>query len=176
MNILILKAIHIIAFVVWFSGLYYLLRIIVQHAETNQSGEGEVLGKHYSSIEKRLLKNVIRPAMLITFIAGIAMLVLHSEYLKNGWMHVKLLLVFLLAGFTESHGKVVKKLSQGIAPSAKNLRMRSEIPTIFLVAIVLLAVLRNAVSMGLLMGIVFGSVLLLAIVYYLMAGSLKQKP
>ncbi len=144
------KALHIIGFVTWFAGLFYLARIFVYHVEANDKPETErnILQAQYNIMASRLYKIITNPAMMITWTFGIAMLVMNPEYLKGGWLHAKLLLVFLLSGYHGYCKGIIKKLKEG-KPTLNPFQFRlfNEIPSLFLVAIVLLAVLSRQALM-----------------------------
>ena len=102
MSILLLKSIHIIAAVAWFAGLFFLVRIFVYHRESFDMEEpkSSILGQEYGLIEGRVYKIICTPAMVITWICGLAMIGIYmgqdSQWMAvNGWLHVKLLLVIL---------------------------------------------------------------------------------
>lgn len=140
------KSLHIIGFVTWFAGLFYLARIFVYHVEANDKPEIErnILQAQYNIMASRLYKIITNPAMMITWTFGIAMLVMNPVYLKGGWLHAKLLLVFLLSGYHGYCKGIIKKLEAG-KPTLTPFQFRlfNEIPSLFLVAIVLLAVLSR---------------------------------
>ncbi|MCB0669501.1 MAG: CopD family protein [Saprospiraceae bacterium] len=178
MNLLIWKAVHIIGFVSWFAGLFYLVRLYIYHVEalSKEQPDRDILSKQFTIMEKRLFTIIVRPAMIITFVGGIAMLVLNPAYLQQGWMHIKLLLVVALAGFSEFNPMYTKFLERGIAPmSSKKMRMLNELPTIFLVAIVLLGVLKDQMSLvDLLLTIVVFTVVL-GIFFYIYTKARQKK-
>ena len=150
MDILFFKALHLIGMVAWFAGLFYLVRLFVYHAEALEKPEveREVLTHQYALMERRLLKIITRPAMIITFIGGVTLFFLNPVYIQQPWMHVKLTLVILLAGYSEGCSFMMKKLAKGQMPmTATGFRLFNEVPTLFLVAIVLLAVFRDQLSM-----------------------------
>jgi len=149
MELLSFKALHIIGFVAWFAGLFYLPRIFVYHVEALHSDTeaGATMAKQYSSMESRLFKIIMRPAMVITFIGGIGMLVVNPEYLQQGWLQVKLVLVLILAGYNDYLPRLMRKLAKGEVPmSSDRMRLFNEIPTLILVTIVLLAVFRGSLE------------------------------
>ena len=166
MTILTFKAIHLIGMVAWFAGMFYLVRLFVYHAEAFDRPEAEraVLLPQYELMEKRLLKIITRPAMWLTFIAGGTLLYLNPGYLKLPWMHIKLTLVILLAGYSDYCGVIIKKLAKGQIPmSSHRFRLYNEVPTVILVAVILLATLRDLMSPLTLLGILVGLVILLVI-------------
>ena len=164
MDILSFKALHLVGMVAWFVGVFYLVRLFVYHAEafSKQDPEKEILTSQYALMERRLYKIITNPAMIVTFIGGFAMLAINPEYLKQPWMHVKLTLVILLAGYTGACGSMMKKLAKGALPmSSFRFRLFNEVPSLFLVAIVLLAVFRDRLSILLLLGILLGLIVVL---------------
>lgn len=178
MDILSLKAIHIIGFVAWFAGLFYLVRLFVYHAEAlgKPDPERSILSSQYSKMERRLFSIIVRPAMIITLVAGIAMLVLYKGYLQLGWMHIKLTLVVLLAAYSERCSSQIKRLARGETPmSAKRFRIYNEVPTIFLIAIVILAVFKNQLSLIALLGTIIGSILVIGLFFFIYSKQRQKK-
>ncbi|MBK8505798.1 MAG: protoporphyrinogen oxidase HemJ [Saprospiraceae bacterium] len=178
MILLISKAIHFIGFVAWFAGLFYLVRLYIYHVEAlgKEQPDRSILSTQFSIMEKRLFTIIVRPAMIITFIGGIAMLIINPVYLEQGWMHFKLLLVIVLAGFSERSQRYIKKLEQGIAPmSSSRFRMINEFPTLLLVAIVLLAVLKNQMTLIELLLTMVVFTLVLGIFFYLYSKARQKK-
>ncbi len=140
------KALHIVGFVSWFAGLFYLARIFVYHVEANdrETTERNVLQAQYKIMAARLYRIITNPAMMITWTFGIAMLLMNPEYLKGGWMHIKLTLVVLLTGYHHYCKRIIKRLEGGnLEMNPFQLRLFNEIPSLFLLAIVLLAVLTQ---------------------------------
>jgi len=151
------KAIHIIGFVAWFAGLFYLVRMFVYHVEAKdltQPSSG-ILQKQFSRMEWRVYKIICNPAMMITWTFGIVMLVLGilrpelPNYLTDlemirsgsGWMHAKLLLIVLLTAYHLWCKRIAKQLEAGKIPFTDfQFRLLNEVPTLFLVVISFLAV------------------------------------
>lgn len=150
---LLLKSLHLVAMVAWFAGLFYLVRLFVYHVEAFQKPalEQQTLVKQYSIMEDRLYRIICRPAMLLTWVFGVSMIIHNGwDWLsENYWLHFKLLLVFLLSGYTEYNGKIVSRLAKGEAVmSSDKFRLFNEVPTIFLLTIILLAVFKNMLDFG----------------------------
>lgn len=167
------KVFHIIGFVSWFAGLFYLVRIFVYHREAfdKPSHEREVLVPQFQLMEQRVYRIILTPAMMITWICGIAMLHINGgEWFKaNSWMHVKLLLLVLLSGYHGYCGKLIKRLkAEKVSLNSYQYRLLNELPTLFLLAIVMLAVFRNTLSAFTYIGVVigFGVLLFLAVNMY----------
>lgn len=154
--LLLLKALHVVGFVSWFAGQFYLVRIFVNHAEAFDKPEAErsVLAPYFTGMEWRVYKVILTPAMGITWLAGLGMLALGlwSDSAPNyfdmgtpGWMHLKLFLLILLSGYHGWCKTVIPKLEQGSSPyTAWQFRLLNEVPTLFLVAIAFTAVLGKA--------------------------------
>ena len=135
-----LKALHLIAMVAWFAGLFYIFRIFVYHAENATHAEMVAV---FKVMARRLDRIIMTPAMLATFAFGLAMLVVNPAFLRAPWLLAKLGLVLALAGY---HGYIrhVRRrfAADDVYLTPRQCRMRNEVPTLFLIAIVLLAVLR----------------------------------
>lgn len=149
--ILYFKAFHIIGFVAWFAGLFYLVRMFVYYREAidKPSPEKEIMTKQFNLMQWRVYKIICNPAMVITWICGLAMLYIYGiDWLQaNPWMHIKLTLLVLLTGYHHYCKKIIKKLENGTATfTSFQYRLLNELPTLFLFSIVLLAVLRNSLN------------------------------
>lgn len=142
--ILILKALHVIGFVSWFAGLFYLVRLFVYDVEANDKPEPEksILKSAFNAMQWRVYKIICNPAMMITLTAGFAMIALNPAYMKLGWMHLKLGLILLLLGYHIYTKRIIKKLEAGESVmSPFQLRLFNEVPSLFLAAIAFTAVL-----------------------------------
>ncbi len=151
---LILKALHVIGFVAWFAGLFYLVRMFVYHVEAQgkPKAERDVLVPQFELMQSRVYKIITNPSMMITWTAGLAMLgigftsyapnYLASEGGTPGWMHLKLTLLVLLLVYHLWCKRAMKKLENGENKySAWQFRLANELPTVFLITIVLVATL-----------------------------------
>jgi putative membrane protein len=133
-----LKAIHVIAVVTWFAGLFYLPRLFVYHTDAADS----ISITRFELMERRLFAlTTIGGTLSVLF--GVAMLIAAPGYLKMGWLHVKLALVLLLIGYHAYCGLLMRQFAQGHnRHSAKWYRAFNEAPSLLLVAIVILAVVK----------------------------------
>jgi len=135
-----IKALHLISVMSWMAGLLYLPRLYVYHADTDICS---VRAETFKVMERRLLKAIMNPAMIATFGFGIWMLFLNPVLLGEGWMHVKILAVLLMAGCHGMFSKMRKKLENDEKPlSSKAYRVWNEAPTILMIVIVVLAVAK----------------------------------
>ncbi len=145
---LYLKAIHIIAVVAWFAGLFYIVRLFIYHIEAQQKQESEkkVLISQFEIMEKRLWKAITTPAMILTVLSG-SVLIYYHDIAKEPWLHLKFTLLLFLFHYHFKCGAILKKLSKGTYQgSSKKLRIFNEIASLLLVAIVFTAVTKSLVS------------------------------
>ena len=153
------KALHVIGFVSWFAGLFYLARLFVYHAEADEKktkAEAKVLKPQYEHMEYKLYTIITNPAMIITWLGGLTMIILGYvddsvvNWIEVGnWLELKLLLVILLSGYTGYCKKIMRNLKEGkLLMSSDQFRLFNELPTLFLAAIVLLAVYKNFLNFG----------------------------
>lgn len=163
------KALHIIGFVAWFGGMFYLVRIFVYHTEAfdKPQPEQDVLRAQFSVMETKALNIICRPAMLITWVFGSLMIITYGmDWFKtNHWLHAKLLLVFILSGYSDYCGRIIKKLKiDKTGFSSFQFRLFNEVPTLFLIAIVLIAVFRNNLNyLYAILGIIIAGLVMYAI-------------
>jgi len=147
MTYLWFKAFHLIGIVVWFAGLFYLVRLFVYHAEAAQEPEPArtILKNQYQLMEKRLYDIITTPGMVVTAAMAIGLLVNQPDLLKSGWLHVKLGFVVLLLGYHFYCGYLMRKLAADeCAWTGQQFRALNEAPTVLLVVIVLLAVFKGS--------------------------------
>ena len=134
------KAFHIIFMVAWFAGLFYLPRLFVNHAETN---DAEV--KARLILMARRLYRFIMPWMGLTIVFGLWLLFDYAwAYYSNMlWLHLKLVLVMVLFGYQMYCGKLLRDLESGNSPrSATWYRWLNELPVLILFAVIILAVVK----------------------------------
>jgi putative membrane protein len=130
---------HIISLVSWFAALFYMPRLFVYHAE-NIDNEGFV--KVVKVMEMKIYKYIGIPAMWATLISG-AYLAYEIGFGGNGWLHVKIVLVLILMGYFFSLGYYREKfLKDECKKSGKFFRAYNEVPTILLLAIVALVIIK----------------------------------
>ncbi len=137
-----LKALHLIAAFAWMAGMFYLPRLYVYHAE---AGAGTPQAETFKIMERRLLKVIMNPAMAVTVIVGlwIAFGTGYFDWRTAGWLHAKLFLVFLMAALHGLLAKWRKDFEAGRIPhSPRFFRMINEVPTVLLIGIVILAVVK----------------------------------
>ena len=171
------KAFHLIGVVVWFAGLFYLVRLFVYHAEADQKPEParSILKKQYELMEKRLYSIIATPGMLVTVAMGIGLISTEPAILKSTWLHIKLTFVVLLIGYHHFCKRIMKKLAAGECNwTGQQFRALNEAPTILLVLIVLLAVFKNSLPLDLTTWLVAGLVLTMVASIQLYAKKRRQ--
>jgi putative membrane protein len=134
-----IKALHIVAVIAWMAGMLYLPRLFVYHAGVAPHSEQS---ETFKTMEQRLLRFIMTPAMIATWLAGIY-LVLQGQYLAATWFHIKIVLVLAMSVL---HG-LFSHWARDFAHdrnlrSPKFYRIANEIPTALLIAIVLLATVK----------------------------------
>jgi putative membrane protein len=160
-----LKSFHIIGVVVWFAGLFYLVRLFIYHVEAEAEPEPAqtILKRQYEVMERRLYNIITTPGLVVTVAMAIALLVTMPDYLKNGWMHIKLALVGVLLAYHIYCGRLMGQLQRGECQwSSQQLRALNEAPTLLLVVIVMLVVFKNNFPTGATTWLVVGLVVTMA--------------
>ncbi len=135
----IVLAVHIIAVISWMAGLLYIFRLYVYHAM-----ETEIVVKERFKVMERKLFNIITlPASLVALLMGVLMLGLNPELLHAHWMHAKLFFVVLLLGVTHYAGALLREFRDGkVTRSHKFFRVMNEVPTLLMIIIVVLVIVR----------------------------------
>ena len=137
----ILKALHIVAVIAWMAGLLYLPRLFVYHADAETGSEQS---ETFKLMERRLLRGIMNPAMALVWLLGLA-LAWQGEWWHAGWWHAKLALVVLLTAVHHLYSRWRKtfEADRNTRP-ARFYRWWNEVPTVLMIAIVFLAVLKPA--------------------------------
>lgn len=134
-----IRAAHIISVIAWMAGLLYLPRLFVYHADAARGGE---TSETFKVMERRLLRGIMNPAMVLTYVFGIWMLVL-QEWWTMPWMWTKLALVAVLTIFHHALALWRKDfLADANTRSARFYRFVNEVPTLIMIGIVLLVVIK----------------------------------
>ena len=137
-----LKALHIIADISWMAGMLYLPRLFVYHVD---AVAGSVQSETFKVMERRLLKAIINPAMIATWLLGLWLIWLMGKdaFLQAGWLQAKLALVIAMSGL---HGFLARWVKDFAADrnrhTGKFYRIVNEIPTVLMIFIVLLATVK----------------------------------
>ena len=164
-----IKALHIIFVVTWFSGMFYIVRLYIYNTEagTRSREEGEILRKQFAVMIRRLWYGITWPSAVLTLIFGGWMWYLLGAL--PTWLMVKLMFVILLFGYHLTLHHLYRQQSKGLfLYSSQQLRIWNEVATIFLVAIVFLAVVKESMSWlrGIIGLILIGVLLMVAVRIY----------
>lgn len=134
-----IKALHVIAVISWMAGMLYLPRLFVYHCEAET---GSKQSETFKVMERRLLKAIINPAMIITWLAGFY-LAWRGHWFASGWLHGKLLLVLILSGVHGFFSRWVKDFAADQnTRSQRFYRIINEVPTVLMIGIVILVVVK----------------------------------
>ena len=136
-----IKALHLIAVMSWMAGLLYLPRLFVYHAMEEKGSE---TSKRLEVMEEKLLRLIMNPAMIVTWVLGLAMFISNIDYFKTaGWMHIKFLLVICMSGAHMAFASWRRAFAAGEnTKSHKFYRYANEVPTVLMIVIVVLAVVK----------------------------------
>lgn len=135
-----IKAFHLIAMAVWFSGLFYLPRLFVYHANCND----KEMNKRFLQMERKLYYYVTTPGAILTTVLGISLIFLNWSYYSNAiWLHLKLGLVLGLFIYHVYLGRLFQTFAKDCNQRNGDFyRCINEIPTVFLIAIVILVTVK----------------------------------
>src|SRR5262245_3770349 len=134
-----IKALHVIAVISWMAGMLYLPRLFVYHCEAET---GSKQSETFKVMERRLLKAIINPAMIVTWLAGLY-LVWAGHWYLSGWFHAKLTLVLILSAFHGFFSRYVKDFAADRNQrSQKFYRIINEVPAVLMIVIVILVVVK----------------------------------
>ncbi len=134
-----IKAFHVIAVISWMAGMLYLPRLFVYHCE---APPGSAQSETFKIMERRLLKAIINPAMIATWVLGVTLVIAGGWY-QSGWLHAKFLLVLVLSAV---HGMLAKRVKLFAADRndrpARYFRILNEVPTVLMIGIVVLVIVK----------------------------------
>ena len=145
------KTFHIIGVVVWFAGLFYLVRLFIYHVEAAEQEQPvrAAFEKQYGLMERRLANIITTPGMAVAVVCAVGLLVVNPSWLQQSWMHAKLLFVAFLLGYHWLCYRLMGQLERGeCAWSGRQLRALNELPTLLLVIVVLLVVFKQQFPTG----------------------------
>lgn len=134
-----IKALHVVAVIAWMAGLLYLPRLFVYHT---QAAAGSNTSETFKVMERRLLKAIMNPAMIVTWLAGL-WIVWQGGWYMAGWFHAKLLLVIVMSavhGMLAGHVRAFAE-DRNTKPQ-RYFRILNEVPTVLMIAIVILVIVK----------------------------------
>ena len=134
-----LKTLHLIALVAWMAGMLYLPRLFVYHAA---AAPGSATSETFKVMERRLLRAIMTPAMIATWIFGL-WLAWELDAFRQGWLHAKLALVLVMSGLHGYLAGAVRRFADDRnTRSGRFYRVLNEVPTLALIGIVILVVFK----------------------------------
>ena len=134
-----IKAFHVIAVIAWMAGMLYLPRLFVYHA---QAPKGSAQSETFKVMERRLLRAIINPAMMVTWMLGL-WLAWKGFAFQGGWLHAKIAAVLAMSGVHGYLSAAVRKFAgdRNDKP-ARHWRIVNEIPTLLMIVIVILVIIK----------------------------------
>lgn len=136
----VLMALHIISVISWMAGMFYLPRLFVYHVD---AAPGSDKSETFKIMERRLLRGIINPALISSLLFGSLMIIANPMLMKQGWLHAKLGLVFLLLGLHGANARWRKDFARDAnTRSARFYRVWNEVPVLIMVLIVFLVILK----------------------------------
>lgn len=145
------KTLHIVGVVVWFAGLFYLVRLFIYHREAEDLPPElrQPFQEQYGLMERRLANIITTPGMVVAVTMAVGLLSVQPLWLHQGWMHAKLALVAALVAYHVFCYRLMGQLQAGTCPwSPKQLRALNELPTLLLVLVVMLVVFKGQFPTG----------------------------
>jgi len=145
------KTLHIVGVVVWFAGLFYLVRLFIYHREAAELEPAlvEPFQQQYGLMERRLANIITTPGMVVAVVCAAGLLSVNPDWLHQGWMHAKLAVVAALLAYHAFCYRLMGQLQRGACKwSPKQLRALNELPTLLLVIVVMLVVFKNQFPTG----------------------------
>jgi putative membrane protein len=137
--ILWVEALHVIAIIAWMAGMLYLPRLFVYHAD---AAKGSAVSETFKVMERRLLKAIMNPAMVLVFLTGFALVYLTGDW-RDGWWQAKFVLVLGLAGLHGFFARCVRTFAEDANERpARFYRILNETPTVLMILIVVLVVVK----------------------------------
>lgn len=134
-----IKALHVIAVISWMAGMLYLPRLFVYHCEAEI---GSRQSETFKVMERRLLKAIINPAMIVTWLAGLY-LAWAGHWFSFGWLHVKLAMVLAMSALHGFLSRWLRDFAADRRPhSQKFFRIINEVPTVLMIIIVIMVIVK----------------------------------
>ena len=135
-----IKVLHLTAVIAWMCGMMYLPRLFINHFQAKPGGEAE---KFFVSMERRLMKGIITPSMIATWVFGVLLLVAQPAYVTSPWFIVKFLFVLGITGIHGFYSASMKKFAAGEKPRTEKFwRMINEVPFVFLIIILIMVLVK----------------------------------
>lgn len=144
-----IKSLHLIFVITWFAGLFYIPRLFIYQIEAynKRSPEKEILGEQLKLMAKRLWTIITWPSAVLAIVFAVWLIILQPSWLSQSWMHIKLLFVILLIIYHLKTHQIFYQLQKDYVRYSSNfMRIWNEGATLFLFAIVFLAIMKNSIN------------------------------
>ena len=136
-----IKAIHLLAVIAWFAGMMYLPRLFVYHHQSEKGGEAEAT---FVKMERRLLKGIMNPSMIVTWLLGLTMVAIVPSYATQWWFLVKIAAVLGISGIHGFYAASFRKFEKGERPKTEKFwRIINEVPFLLLIVVVIMVIVAN---------------------------------
>ena len=139
MDYLWIKALHLVAVMSWLAGMLYLPRLFVYHSMVESNS---VRAQTFKLMERRLLKAIMNPAMILSWAFGLWLLHKNPALLVMPWMWVKFICIIMMTAVHMIFARMRRQLERDIALSEKAYRLWNEVPTVLMLIIVIMAVVE----------------------------------
>lgn len=134
------KSVHIIAVICWMSAMFYMPRLFVYHTKVDKGSEADEI---FKTMEKKLLRIIMTPAMIITYIFGILLSYIYGFAALGTWFHIKMLAVLTLTAIHGVQAKWVRDFANNRnRHSEKFYRLINEVPVILMIIAVIMVVIK----------------------------------
>lgn len=135
-----IKSVHLIMVIAWMAGMMYLPRLFVYQHQSEKGGEAE---GYFIQMQRRLMKGIINPSMVLVWVLGILMLVANPAILSAGWFHVKLTMVVIISGIHGFYSSSRRKFEAGERPRTEKFwRIMNEVPFLGMIIIVIMVIVK----------------------------------
>ena len=134
------QSLHVLSVVAWMAAMLYLPRLFVYHSQASAGGEAE---GYFTMMERRLLKGIMTPAMIATWVFGIALIAMQPSWANDVWFLVKITAVLAMTGLHGFYSKARKGFEAGERPRTEKFwRIMNEAPFVLLAVIVFMVILK----------------------------------
>ena len=135
-----LKVVHLGAVIAWMAGMMYLPRLFIYHHQSIPGGEA---AQFFQMMERRLLKGIMTPAMVVAWIFAVLLMFANPSVLGQGWLHIKLVFVLAMSGVHGFYSASQKKFANDERPRTEKFwRIMNEVPFVFLVVILIMVLVK----------------------------------
>jgi len=171
------KALHVVGFVTWMAGLFYLPRLFIYHVEAQEQPEPTrtAMQDQFDLMAARLTNIIMTPGMILTILMAVGMVTLNPDWLKEGWLHTKLGLVALMVAYHFYCNYIRKQLAaRTFRWTSQQLRLFNEVSTLLFIPIVLLAIFKNDFPTDIVTWLMAGLVVAFLVIIQLYAKKRRQ--